>query len=474
MRRIVNSFRRPLVLLAGICAPLAADEVRLNDGRVLVGKTSIRADQVTVATLDGQVVVARAAVIRIRTDAELRLELDHLATLVGSSSRHGSLELAHTARRFGLHPEMWLYIDRCLASRSQLTTTRFEHRLRRLLGDLEPEVLPLRHRNATVPIKVHELLYRVRPGQPPARRAAIEAILAGLDGAVATLRQRARSASSALQRITALTALAARGDLPFVWRSTVLDRAAQVRVAATDLAAQTKTPESVVVYLAPGLAHRNPAIRIRTAETYARLGDLSAVDILVAAGPLLTTGALAGGAIRGHIAILNQQAYIRDFDVEVAQAAFIADPKIDVLQSGMVLDTAVHAVTAVRTKVVRAYRRALRKLTSLDPGPRTAAWESWRCKLKLPGAKSKRGAAALSSTPRPTLAPTPNASPRGAGVPVTGSLSGDQPVPIDSPRPTPKIHRPLPPPSTCPPATPPTGRPAIHGPLPAVGGRGRR
>lgn len=41
---------------------------------------------------------------------------------------------------------------------------------------------------------------------------------------------------------------------------------------------------------------------------------------------------------RGHVAIINQTAYIRDFDVEVAQAAFIADPKVDVIQDGLVLD----------------------------------------------------------------------------------------------------------------------------------------
>ena len=41
---------------------------------------------------------------------------------------------------------------------------------------------------------------------------------------------------------------------------------------------------------------------------------------------------------RGHVAIINQTAYVRDFEVEVAQAAFIADPIIDVIQDGVVLD----------------------------------------------------------------------------------------------------------------------------------------
>ncbi len=41
---------------------------------------------------------------------------------------------------------------------------------------------------------------------------------------------------------------------------------------------------------------------------------------------------------RGHVAVIDQQAYVRDVDVEVAQASFIADPKIDVIQDGIVLD----------------------------------------------------------------------------------------------------------------------------------------
>ncbi|MHC5062677.1 MAG: type II secretion system protein GspD [Planctomycetota bacterium] len=41
---------------------------------------------------------------------------------------------------------------------------------------------------------------------------------------------------------------------------------------------------------------------------------------------------------RGHVAVINQTSYVRDFDIEVAQAAFIADPKVDVIQDGIVLD----------------------------------------------------------------------------------------------------------------------------------------
>lgn len=41
---------------------------------------------------------------------------------------------------------------------------------------------------------------------------------------------------------------------------------------------------------------------------------------------------------RSFITVLNQQAYIADYNVEVAQAAFIAEPVIEILQSGVVLD----------------------------------------------------------------------------------------------------------------------------------------
>lgn len=41
---------------------------------------------------------------------------------------------------------------------------------------------------------------------------------------------------------------------------------------------------------------------------------------------------------RANVSVINQTSYVRDFDVEVAQASFIADPKIDVIHDGIVLD----------------------------------------------------------------------------------------------------------------------------------------
>ncbi len=41
---------------------------------------------------------------------------------------------------------------------------------------------------------------------------------------------------------------------------------------------------------------------------------------------------------RSNLAVLNQVAYVQDFDVEIAQAASIADPIVNVIQDGVVLD----------------------------------------------------------------------------------------------------------------------------------------
>lgn len=43
-------------------------------------------------------------------------------------------------------------------------------------------------------------------------------------------------------------------------------------------------------------------------------------------------------AQRASVSVIRQTAYIKDFNVEVANAAFIADPEVDVIQDGIVLD----------------------------------------------------------------------------------------------------------------------------------------
>ncbi|MFT5150819.1 MAG: type II secretory pathway component GspD/PulD (secretin), partial [Planctomycetota bacterium] len=47
---------------------------------------------------------------------------------------------------------------------------------------------------------------------------------------------------------------------------------------------------------------------------------------------------LVHNTARANLSVLNQVAYVRDYDVEIAQAAAIADPIIGVIQDGVILD----------------------------------------------------------------------------------------------------------------------------------------
>ncbi len=379
--------RSCLSCLCLLFAPLPfvlADEVRLADGRVLVGKVVERGDTLEVSTRDGVVVVAKDQVTGRRSDADLQKALADKAREVGSST-FASLQLALMAREYGLEPELWRHLDRVVtglaaqAPPNGEATVALQRRLDDLLADLEPELLARKWRNASTKDRVHQLLGSMRADTSPARAAAIEMLLVREPNADQDLRNEARRTGAERQRIAALEALQRRdvaGNDRFVLRTSVLDGSSKVRRASIDIA-RGHDDASAVAYLAPGLMHSNAKLRVRTAEAFAGLGHRDAVELLVLAGPNAGVNlAAASPGVRAHVAFLQQQAYIRDYDVEVAQAAFIADPKVDVLQSGSVLDVTVTGVVE-EVVIVRAYQKALQQLTHQDPGPDPRRWASW-------------------------------------------------------------------------------------------------
>ena len=359
-----------------IAAPLAADEVRLKDGRVVVGSVKVRGNLLEISTREGIVRVDRKDVLRIRDEGELREALSDLASQVPNTG-FGRLELARIASSWGLGPELWAHLDVAV----QLDDK--SKRLKDFLATLEPEVLKRRYRNRPTQSRVREMLRQVRPDQP-AKAAAVEELLVREPDADEALRNRARRSTTPERRLVAVAALARRGlegsDL-FVYRSAILDSSKDVRRGAMKLAQLHGDSSKAVQYLTAGLLHSNPLVRIRTAEAFANLEDPSAVLVLVEAGP--NAGLLpqaAGGGPRGtraYMAITQQTAYIRDFDVEVAQASFIANPVVDVIQSGVVLDVTVAAVVTHRIRIINAYRSALRTLVGSDPGANPSRWTDW-------------------------------------------------------------------------------------------------
>jgi hypothetical protein len=375
-------------------AVAAADEIRLNDGRVLVGAVREVGDTLEIQTRDGTVVVPKASVARRTTDQELQKKLADSARGTGDTA-FAHLQLAMQARGYGLEAELWHHLDRCIElhgsielhgrTRSQESTDALERRLSDFLSQLEPELLPRKYRAAPTPTRVQQLLDRARPGFKLSQRRAVEELLVREPDADQHLRREARSNGSPHERIAALSALRRRplaGNDRFVLRTAVLDGSADVRRAAVALGKGDADAETVS-YMASGLAHENGRVRVRTAEALGELGHPAAVGVLVRAAPHAAAGLGGDGAPRAHIAFLEQQAYVRDFDVEVASNAFIADPKIANLQSGAVLDVTVVGVVEVRT-IVRTYRAALQRLTGSDPGADVRDWPNWQSKLPAP------------------------------------------------------------------------------------------
>lgn len=366
------------VVVGLLVAPALADEIKLRDGRVLVGTVREVGASLRVQTTDGVVTVAASEVLERRTDDELRGAFAQLEERAGDSAFE-RLELAREARRHGLHAEMWRMLDECLA-REPLRAGR-DDRVSAFLAELEP-VLRAGKRSTWTKERVRDLLARVKPGAPASCAAAVEEILAHAPEAHPFLRKEARSASRPDQRRVALRALARSADdetTRFLYRTMLVDRTADVRGSAAGIVQELGKTADAIAYLTHGLAHEAPVVRIRTAEAFAAMGDAAAAPALVAAGPLAGVAAAGSGgdATRGNIAFLRQESYVRDFNVEVAQASFIADPVVDVLQSGEVLDASVQAVVAYRSKIVGAYRSALQKLTGSDPGRDPAKWSAW-------------------------------------------------------------------------------------------------
>ena len=404
-----RSFLRSLVLLA-IAAPsrlALADELKLDDGRVLVGKVAERGDTYEVTTADGVVVVQKNKVVQFTTDAKLREKLAERARAAGDTP-FAHLQLAMDARDHGLEPEMWRHLDQVVealpADRAAADDTirGVQRRCDEFLAQLERELLPRKLRSAPTASRVHELLDRLRPDTSAGRVAAIEALLVREPNADQHLRTEARRNGSARRRLGALAALQRRelaGNDRFVLRTGVLDNGADVRRSAIDMV-RGRDDAAAVAYLAPGLMHANGKMRVRTAEAFARLGHPDAVKLLVLAGP--NAGKALGAAdngVRAHVAFLNQQAYIRDFDVEVAQAAFIANPQVDALTSGVVLDVTNHGVYE-EIVIVRAWQKALLDLTRNDPGANPRVWATWLANLQTQSPAAPTPTTPTTTSPR--------------------------------------------------------------------------
>ena len=156
----------------------------------------------------------------------------------------------------------------------------------------------------------------------------------------------------------------------------VLDSSAEVRSSAA-LALRAADNPLMVAPVLRAVGSKHAEVRKNAIEALGNMEYREAVEPLFLHLVSLQGGG-GGGAPHAFFAHTKQQAYIQDFDVEVAQNAAIADPIINILQEGEVLDAAVIGVTEYVIASERsAVRGALSRLTGANPGETTAAWQKW-------------------------------------------------------------------------------------------------
>lgn len=183
-------------------------------------------------------------------------------------------------------------------------------------------------------LRVAALLEAALAGEP-ARRAAAQRALAGVAPEVrvaAALRLLGRR--EAVLRAGACRELGLLGDEAGL-RALVFhgarDLDAGVREAAVDALASLGHDDAAVPFVR-ALGSSSPRLVANAAGALARLGDLRAAHALVKR--LVSHGSSA----RSFVSFTRQVSYVRDYDVELAQASSIANPQVGVLEEGVVLD----------------------------------------------------------------------------------------------------------------------------------------
>ncbi len=224
-----------------------------------------------------------------------------------------------------------------------------------------------------------EALVKAAAGAPPAVRELAIQKLASLGGAQACELLRTQLTSPVV-RARAFAAVALRrlcptDELrPLAVRS-LLDGSEDVRREAS-LSLKAANMEAAILPAVRALSSNSEVVRSNAIESLGMMGYPAAVEPLVMRLAALQSSGSKNSAPRAHIFVGKQQAYIQDFDVEVAQGAAIADPMINTLVEGTLLDARVIGVTVFTTAVEsQRIRSSLAKLTGEERSAK--GWLDW-------------------------------------------------------------------------------------------------
>jgi hypothetical protein len=132
--------------------------------------------------------------------------------------------------------------------------------------------------------------------------------------------------------------------------------------------------DDVAVPFVKALGSEHPGLVVNAARALASVNDPRAV------GAIVRRMISHGGGVRAVVEFLNKVSYIRDYDVEIAQAANIANPVIGTAVEGMVFDVKIVDVGMDRTVVETILVDAFNKLTGLHARNVAEAIELYRAR----------------------------------------------------------------------------------------------
>jgi hypothetical protein len=411
-RRRAPRVARLTALVAGLACgwiggrPSAdAGVVRTTDGLVLEGDVERAPDgSVAVTTADGVVRLAASRVASVdeaagpsaalRTelaalapadvDGRFRLALraeaagatgvamDAYASVVDAAPDHAAARRALGHERLG---DRWVPVAQARRARGLVLyegawrlPAEVEEAAR---GAAAPEAATVR-----ADASVAEVMRTAAVGEPAlARAAALRLLAVDATHRVATAKALLADAAPDV-RAWACAHLAAAADesalRPLVF-SAVRDRDPEVRAAAV-AAAVSFGHDDVAVPFVKALGSEHPGLVANAARALATVGDARAV------GAIVRRMISHGGGVRAVVEFLNKVSYIRDYDVEIAQAANIANPVIGTAVEGMVFDVKVVDVGMDRTVVEMILVDAFNKLTGLNARNVAEAVELYRAR----------------------------------------------------------------------------------------------
>lgn len=364
-----------LVLLVGTTAA-SADVVHLTDGRSHRGDVERAEDGgVVVRTLHGEVRVPSDSIDRVEERSDLARELAEKRRRVGSNDAAGLIALSQWAIRKGLWEEALDLSDLAL-------NAVHRGRAKEAVGlPLELMHLPVSDvgRDSELDAESTRRLLLATGGRKPARaivaRARLQELATRYDVTDALLKG-LRDVSADVRR-TALRVLATttpEDALEPVLRAMLFDRDPAVRKEAT-VTAKAFAHEGIVYPVARAIEQDDAALREAGMDAAELLDDPRVVGALVR----LLKRADSAGKTRNHSANVTHTSYVKDFDVEIAQAAVIAQPIVGVLQHGTVHDVGVAGV--FERRVPRGQRdragRLLSRFTGQSFGTDWRKWEAW-------------------------------------------------------------------------------------------------